>query len=53
MMSASASEARNSSGPSKSRMRMRTEPRPWATWLSDPAPPAMRYLAAKRTASSL
>ena len=34
-------------------MRMRTEPRPWATCESEPAPPTIRYLAAKRTASSL
>ena len=34
-------------------MRMRTEPSPCATWLSEPAPPTIRYLAAKRTASSL
>ena len=33
-------------------MRMRTEPSPWATWLSEPAPPTIRYLPAKRTASS-
>ena len=52
MMSASRSDSRNSSGPSKSRMRMRTAPRPWATWASEPAPPGIRYLAAKRTASS-
>src|SRR5919108_546156 len=52
MMSASRSDCRNSSGPSKSRMRMRTAPRPCATWASDPAPPGMRYLPAKRTASS-
>ena len=38
-MSASRSDSRNSSGPSKSRIRMRTEPRPWATWQSEPAPP--------------
>ena len=43
-MSASASEARNSSGPSKSRMRIRTEPSPCATWESEPAPPTIRYL---------
>ena len=32
---------------------MRTEPSPCATWASEPAPPTIRYLAAKRTASSL
>ena len=48
MMSASRSDSRNSSGPSKSRMRMRTDPRPGATWESEPAPATIRYLAAKR-----
>ena len=33
--------------------RICTEPRPCATWESEPAPPTIRYLAAKRTASSL
>ena len=35
-ISASRSDCRNSSGPSKSRMRMRAEPSPWATWESEP-----------------
>ena len=52
-MSASRSDSRNSSGPSKSRIRIFTEPRPWATWESEPAPATIRYLAAKRAASSL
>ena len=34
-------------------MRIFTEPSPWATWLSEPAPATIRYLAAKRAASSL
>ena len=53
MMSASRSDSRNSSGPSKSRILIFTEPSPWATWLSEPAPATIRYLAAKRAASSL
>ena len=50
-MSASRSDCRNSDGPLKSCMRIRTEPRPWATCESEPAPAGIRYLAAKRTAS--
>ena len=53
MMSASRRDSRNSCGPSKSRMRMRTEPSPAVTWASEPAPPTIRYFSAKRTASSL
>src|ERR671930_181435 len=52
-MSASRIASRNSSGPSKSCTRIITLPRPWATWLSDPAPGTIRYLAANRSASSL
>ena len=52
-MSASRSDCMNSAGPSKSRMRMRAEPNPWGTCESEPAPQAIRYLAAKRAASSL
>ena len=37
-MSASRSDCRNSAGPSKSRIRIRTEPRPCATCESEPAP---------------
>ena len=40
-------------GPSKSRIRILTLPSPCATWLSEPAPATIRYLRAKRTASSL
>ena len=36
-ISASRSDSRNSCGPSKSRIRTRTEPRPAATWASEPA----------------
>src|SRR5581483_1377347 len=39
MMSASRRDSRNSSGPLKSRMRIRTDPSPWGTWASEPAPP--------------
>ena len=52
-MSASRIASRNSSGPSKSCTRIITLPSPWATWLSEPAPGTIRYLAAKRSASSL
>src|SRR6185312_7449798 len=52
-MSASRSASMNSSGPSKSGMRIRTEPSPCATCASEPAPAGTRYLAAKRAASSL
>src|SRR3954469_24252675 len=52
-ISALRSDSRNSSGPSKSAIRTRTEPSPGATCASEPAPAGMRYLAAKREASSL
>ena len=52
-MSASRIASRNSSGPSKSWTRILTLPSPWATWLSEPAPGTIRYLAANRSASSL
>ncbi len=52
-MSASRIASRNSWGPSKSWIRTRTLPSAWATWLSEPAPGTIRYLRAKRSASSL
>ena len=52
-MSASRIASRNSAGPSKSWILTRTLPSPWATWLSEPAPGTIRYLRAKRSASSL
>src|SRR3982074_1252559 len=46
MMSASRRDSRNSCGPSKSRIRMRTEPRPAATCESDPAPATLQHFPA-------
>ena len=47
------SDCRNSPGPSKSRILILTDPSPWATWESEPAPATIRYLAANLAASSL
>src|SRR5688572_18488121 len=52
-ISAERSDNRNSSGPSKRRMRTTPVPTPWRTWASDPAAWSSLYFRAKRSASSL
>src|SRR6185312_14675397 len=52
-ISALRSDTRNSSGPSKRRIRTAPVPTPWSTCASEPAPAVRLYFLANRAASTL